>query len=163
MAALHEKVHPLVVVMVHRMLNGSPSVLFIKQHEGDPWSLMHDHMRVKEQPYGAGLRVINNTLDLNLKNVRLRCYFCNTIYGDAEDEHTLAVYYTLKLRENEVNLLDSLISTSIDTMKIEDSKWVSVHEKKLEELDEEFDSKMSYCWETMRKAIASNYGVRISK
>lgn len=160
---MHEKVHPLVVVMLHQMINGSPSVLFIKRREDDMWTLMHDHMRVREQPYGAGLRVINSTLDLGLKNVRLRCYFCNTIYGETEDDHTLAIYYTLKLREEEIKLLNKMLCDNMDTLRLKEYKWVSVREPKLEELDEGFDSNMSYCWETMRKAIASNYGVRVSK
>ena len=157
---LHEKVHPLIVVMIHRQIGGDPSILFIKQKEGDDWSVPQDHMRPREQPYHAGVRIINNTLDLNLKNVRLRCYFCNTIYGQSDGEHTLACYYTLRLKDDEISLLDRMLSQTIDKMRFVDFKWISVNET---ELPDVCDKRMAYCWETMRKAIATNYGIRVSR
>lgn len=161
MKTIHEKVHPLAVVMVHRLVDDHPCILFIKQNKDGLWSPIFDHVRPKEQPYNAGLRALNNTLDLNLKNVRLRCYFANTIYGEIDTENTIAVYYTLKLRDDEVGLLDRMLDHNVESMKFDRFKWVSVHEPNID--GDVFDGRMAYCWETMRKAVASNYNVKVSK
>jgi hypothetical protein len=158
MGEIHKKVCPLVAVLLNKADGDVPKVLFVQYPEINGWTLIQGLMRDKEQPYRTGIRVINNSLSLNLYNVRLRLYFSNMIFSNDDGEDELVNYYSLKLKQEEVDLLVSMSEQQPHNMNVSGLKWISVHEP---ELDQSFDQRMTYCWETMRKAIASTYGIKL--
>lgn len=160
--SLFKLVKPVVVLALHRQdaPDTDPKVLFVKYRDTDKFTLPFDVIRANEQPYKAVLRIGNSLFELGLEHVRVRCYYSNfiTLPGDeAEKTVSLAVYYTLKLWNEEIELIDG-ISEDLKSTRLDGINWMPVTKA---ELPLDFDQQMSHSWETLRKAVGSNYGMKI--
>jgi hypothetical protein len=157
--SLHEKVHPVVALALHQKSDSEkmPRVLFVKYKDDAKFILPHDLVRTTEQPYKAVLRIGNTLFELGLEHVRVRCYYSNFVNLPSHDGQSLAVYYTLKLWTEEIELLDKVLS-NLDDSRIYGYKWVSCD---VADLDDEFDPEIAHSWKTLRKSVASNYGIKI--
>jgi hypothetical protein len=155
---LHKQVNPVVALALHRKDGDEPpKVLFVRYKDHDKLILPWDMVRTTEQPYKAVLRIGNTLFELGLEHVRVRCYYSNFIDLPNEGGTALAVYYTLKLWIEEIELIDKVLS-DLEDSKIYGFEWVDVHEN---DLGEEFDQEITHSWKTLRKSVASNYGIKI--
>lgn len=154
-----EKVNPLAVLALHQQFEDGemPSVLFVKYKDSDKLILPWDVVRTTEQPDKAALRIGNTLFELGLDNVRVRCYYSNFIEPSEELGNSLAVYYTLKLWVEEIELLDRVLA-DLDDSKLYGYEWVSVG---VDILSDKFNQQMIHCWRTIRRSVASNYGMKI--
>ena len=157
--SLHQKVNPVVALALHRKNDDEkmPKVLFVKYKDHDKMILPWDLVRTTEQPYKAVLRIGNTLFELGLEHVRVRCYYSNFIDLPNAEGTALAVYYTLKLWQEEIELIDKVLS-DLDDSKIYGFEWVEVDEA---ELGDRFDQEITHSWKTLRKSVASNYGIKI--
>lgn len=155
---LHKLVNPVVALALHRQDGEeSPKVLFVKYKDHDKFLLPWDLIRTTEQPYKAVLRIGNTLFELGLEHVRVRCYYSNFIELPNSGGTALAVYYTLKLWTEEIELIDKVLS-DLEDSKVYGFEWVDVQ---TEELGSGFDSEIVHSWKTIRKSVASNYGIKI--
>lgn len=160
MSKFHENVAPVVMLALHRISenNQYPEVLFVRYKNEEKLTIPYVYLRSGEQPYRGGLRILNSSFELGINNVRLRCYYANRILKEEEDD-SLAVYYALKLREEEVSLLSHFFE-NLDETRFQGYQWVSVEGGNL---SEEIDESMHYCWEHLRFSVASNYGLKLKR
>lgn len=157
--SLHKKVNPAVSLALHKQDKGErmPKVLFIKYKDHDGLLLPFDVIRATEQPYKAVMRIGNTLFELGLEHVRIRCYYTNFIELPELEGNSMVVYYTLKLWKEEIELIDQVLSDLSDS-KIYAFEWVPVDKQ---ELGDKFDPQFFHAWKTLRKAVASNYGIKI--